>query len=231
MLVCGNEVGDVLGFRCHLHGYVELENQKILDKQDFIDNIPILMEAGYGYVNRNIHGGISSKRAGSATPEYPDDLIRETVNNALAHRDYGSDRAVGITIRPGREIAILNPGRFPTHLIVEKRDDPIPFQRIIPEPEPRNPKLADVLRVQNKWEGRGLGMSTLVKFCLDNRTGIPCYQFRTQEVELRIRQGKLVDERMERLFASYDRYIDEKLQGNPLNSGQKSILSYVIKSE
>lgn len=231
MLVCGRDVGDVLGFRCQLHGYVELEDKTILDKQDFVDNVPLLMEAGYNYVNRNIHVGISPKRAGTDAPEYPDKLIRETVNNALAHRDYESDRAVVVTIRPGREIAIRNPGRFPPHLLVESRVGPIPFQRIIPEPEPRNPKLADVLRVQRKWEGLGIGMSTLVNLCLENQTDIPCYRFKTQEVELRIRPGRLVGERMAQLFASYNRYIEDKLQGNPLNEGQKAILAYAIKSE
>jgi predicted HTH transcriptional regulator len=231
MLVCGRDVGDLLGFRCQLHGYVELEDRTILDKQDFVDNVPLLMEAGYSYLNRNIHVGISPKRAGTDAPEYPDKLIRETVNNALAHRNYEVDRPVVVTIRPGREIAIRNPGRFPPQLLVEKRDDPIPFQRIIPEPEPRNPKLADVLRVERKWEGLGIGMSTLVNLCLENRTDIPCYRFRTQEVELRIRPGRLVDERMTQLFNSYDRYIEERLQGNLLNDGQQAILAYVIKSE
>ncbi len=232
MLVCGQNVGDTLGFRCQLHGYVEFaKERKIQDKQDFVDNVPMLMEDGYRYVNRNIRIGISPKRAGTATPEYPDELIRETVNNALAHRDYTEDCAVVVTIRPGREIAIRNPGRFPTHLIVEGRESLIPFLRIIPEPEPRNPKLADVLRVQRKWEGLGIGMSTLVNLCLENQTDIPCYRFRTREVELRIRPGRLVGERMEPLFSSYDRYIEDKLQGNPLNEGQKAILAYIIKSE
>jgi predicted HTH transcriptional regulator len=231
MLVCGRDVGDELGFRCHLHGYVELRDRTILDTQDFIDTVPRLMEAGYAYVTRNIHVGISPKRSGTAVPEYPDTLIRETVNNALTHRDYTIDRPVVVTIHPGKEIAIQNPGRFFEHLIVEQRDDPTPFRRIIPEPEPRNPKLADVLRVERKWEGRGIGMSTLVNLCLDNQTDIPCYRFRIQDVELLIRPGRLVGERMEHLFASYDRYIEEKLQGNPLNESQKSILAYLIKSE
>ncbi len=35
--------------------------------------------------------------------------------------------------------------------------------RIAPETKPRNPKLADVLRVYRKWEGRSIGMPTLVR--------------------------------------------------------------------
>jgi len=84
------------------------------------------------------------------------------VNNALAHRDYSLDRQVILAIKPGKHIAIRNPGTFRKRLLIEAPADPIPMLRILPEAKPRNPKLADVLRVYRKWEGRGIGMATLV---------------------------------------------------------------------
>ena len=96
-------------------------------------------------------------------PQYPEEVLRETVNNALAHRDYSINKQVIISIKPGQHISIRNPGSFRPHLLIEHPRDAIPLRRIIPEARARNPKLADVLRVYRKWEGRGIGMATLGK--------------------------------------------------------------------
>jgi hypothetical protein len=153
------------------------------------------------------------------------------VNNALAHRDYSVNKQVIIAIKPGVHIAIRNPGQFRRNLLIEDANAEIPVRRILPEAKPRNPKLADVLRVYRKWEGRGIGMATLVNLCLDNRIDLPYYRIYTEEVCLHLRAGKLVGERMERLFQSFDRYITERLSGNALSKEQKLVLAYLIKSE
>src|SRR5437016_1222477 len=53
MLVCGKHPADVLGFRCHVHGYVDVPQEVAQDKQDLADNILPLMEASLGYILRN----------------------------------------------------------------------------------------------------------------------------------------------------------------------------------
>jgi ATP-dependent DNA helicase RecG len=230
-LVCGNHPGDRLGFRSHVHGYVDVPQQIAQDKQDFIDNVLPLMESSLGYLLRNIQIGISVEGGGTAVPQYPEEVLRETVNNALAHRDYSVNKQVIIAIKPGVHIAIRNPGQFRRNLLIEDGTAEIPVRRILPEAKPRNPKLADVLRVYRKWEGRGIGMATLVNLCLDNRIDLPYYRIYTEEVCLHLRAGKLVGERMERLFQSFDRYITQRLGGNALSKEQKLVLAYLIKSE
>lgn len=230
-LVCGRHPGDRLGFRSHVHGYVDAPHEIAQDKQDFVDNVIPLMESSLGYLLRNIQVGISPDQGGTSQPEYPEMLLRETVNNALAHRDYSIDKQITISIKPGSHIAIKNPGTFRKHLIMEAVDDAIPLRRLLPEAKPRNPKLADVLRVYRKWEGKGIGMATLVNLCLENRIDLPYYQMFTEEVSLCVCAGKLLDDRMERHFQSYDRYIEERLEGNALTEEQKRVLAYLIKSE
>jgi len=231
VLVCGKHPEDRLGFRCQVHGYVDVPNEIARDKQDFADNIIPLMEASLAFILRNIQVGVSAAGGGTSVPEYPEELLRETVNNALAHRDYSINKQASLVIAPGKHICIRNPGSFRKHLVVEVPDAEIPLRRILPEARPRNPKLADVLRVFRKWEGRGIGMGTLVNLCLENRIDLPYYRFHSEEVSLYLCGGKLLDERMQRYFESFDGFVEEKLRGSPLTESQKLVLTYLLKSE
>lgn len=231
VLVCGSHPADYLGFRCHVHGYVDVPQEIARDKQDLVDNILPLMQDSLAYILRNIQVGVSVERGGASTLQYPEELLRETVNNALAHRDYSIDRQVIIAIKPGVHISIKNPGTFRKHLLIEAPDDPIPLRRILPEAKPRNPKLADVLRVFRKWEGRGIGMATLVNLCLQNLIDLPYYRFGTEEVTLFLCTGRLLDDRMINLFEAFDKHIENKLNGRSLSEPQKLVMSYLIKSE
>jgi predicted HTH transcriptional regulator len=230
MLVCGKHPGDRLGFRAQVHGYVDVPQEIARDKQDFCDNILQLMENSNAYVLRNIQVGISPALGGSMAPQYSEELLRETINNALAHRNYSIDKQVIITIKPGESVSITNPGAFRKHLLLETRNNP-ELLRIIPEAKPQNPKLADVLRVYRKWEGKGIGMATLVNLCLENRIDLPYYRLRQDDVTLVIQAGKLLDDNMEHLFASFDAYFENKLNGSSLTENQKLVLAYLIKSE
>ena len=231
MLVCGQHPADRLGFRCQVHGYVDVPAEVAQDKQDLADNILPLMEGSLAYLIRNIQVGVSIEQGGTRTPQYPEELLRETVNNALAHRDYAINRHVIMVIKPGQSISIRNPGGFRKHLLVEAPSSAIPLRRILPEAKPRNPKLADVLRVFRKWEGRGIGMATLVNLSLENKIDLPYYLLGKEEVALHLYCGALLDERMERLFQSFDAYIEQKTNGLKLTQTQKLVLAYLIKSE
>ncbi len=231
MLVCGEHPEDYLGFRCQVHGYVDLPQSIAQDKQDLSGNILPLMESSLAYILRNIQVGITVERGGSSRPQYPEALLRETVNNALAHRSYSHDKQVILAIRPGVHLSIQNPGSFREGLLIRATDGPVPLLRIIPEAKPRNPKLADALRVFRKWEGRGIGMATLTDLCLKNEIDLPYYTFKTEDVTLYLRAGQLLDDRMRRLFKAFDRYIESKLQGYQLAESQQLVLSYLIKSE
>lgn len=81
-----------------------------------------LVEQAIEFVHRNTHvtGVLEGGTRRITTREYPDDAIRETVVNALVHRDYllsGTD--IELSIYDDR-LEILSPGRLPNAITIER---------------------------------------------------------------------------------------------------------------
>lgn len=232
LMVCGRDPERFLDFRAHLDGFVDVPAVVAQDKKTFRDNVLQLMEAGVAWTLRNIQTGISVEAGGTMIAEYPEKLVRESINNALAHRDYAINRPVQITLKPRISLAIRNPGNFPPELVFERTAGTRPIRRIFANPKARNPKLADVLKVFNKWEGRGVGMSDLTNFALRNEIDLPYYLFHSaEELSLVIPTGRVLDDSMEAWLTLFDGFIARKTGGANLTPEQKVVLAYVIKSE
>jgi predicted HTH transcriptional regulator len=232
VLVCGAHSEDHLQFRSHMDASVDVPNVIAQDKKTFRDNILKLMESGYGWALRNIQTGVAPDAGGATVAEYPERLIRESINNALAHRDYSINRPVQITIKPRISLSIRNPGHLPHELVFERPDDPIPIRRIFANPRARNPRLADILKLHIKWEGKGIGMSDLVNSALANQIDLPYYVFHSaDELSLSIPSGRLLDEGTEAWLTLTDGLIARKTGNRPLTNEQRTVLAYLLKSE
>lgn len=232
VLVCGAHPEDHLLFRSQLDAFVDVPNVIAQDKKTFRDNILQLMESGHGWALRNIQTGVSSEAGGTMVAEYPDRLIRESINNALAHRDYSINRPVQLSIKPRLSLTIRNPGHLPHELVFEKPDDPIPVRRIFANPRARNPRLADILKLHSKWEGKGIGMSDLVNTALANQIDLPYYLFHSaEELSLCIPSGQILDEGTQAWLDLMDGFIARKAGNRPLTDEQRIVLAYLLKSE
>lgn len=228
ILVCGKHIEDLVGGRCQVDAYVDSLIEVARNKQIIKDNILALMERSIGFVYQNIQVGVSRQNSGTALPEYPQNLIEETINNALAHRNYHSDKFVLINIKPNENIEIRNPGTFlQEHLL---RLEKPKIRRIIPIAKARNPKLADILKTYDRYEGRSKGMATLTNTCLENQTDIPYFILRSEEISLYLNKGKVYDEEMGTWIKSFAGYILKKC-GRELTEEEKIVLSYFYKSE
>lgn len=232
MLIAGTHPEEHLLFRCHLDAFVDIPNVIAQDKKTFRDNILQLMEAGHGWTLRNILTGVAPAAGGTLVPEYPERLIRESINNAFAHRDYSINRPVQLTIRPRQSLSIRNPGKLPPELVLEQPNDPRPVLRIFPNPNARNPRLADILKLHNKWEGKGIGMSQLVNSALENVIDVPYYVFHTaDELSLTIPSGQVLDEATQLWLDLLAGTILRKTGNRPLSDEQRIVLAYLLKSE
>ncbi len=231
MLVCGKNIYDFVESRCQVDCFVTSEIQIATNKKIFKDNIIPLLESSIGFVFSNIATGISSAKGGTTVFEYPERLIRETVNNALAHRDYSINKFVNITIHPNKQIEIRNPGKFRHEQLMHINGE-VPVRRIIPIPKAHNPRLADVLKTFDRWEGKGWGMSSLTNMALENKVDLPYYiLYAEQDVGLFIPKGKVLDDEMNWWIISFEGYIYKKTNGRELNEEQLTALAYFLKSE
>jgi predicted HTH transcriptional regulator len=232
MLICGDDPFHFLENRVAVDCYLDTGESIAKDKKIFRNDVISLMEDTFKFVWGNIKIGRSVSEGGSTEPEYPEDLIREVINNALAHRDYYSNNFIAVTIKPNEYLEIKNPGSFKQKLTVSHPTHEMQVRRIIPGiPETKNPKLASALKVFEKIESRGRGMATLVNACLTNKIDLPYYDLSNADtICLRIPSGKLIDEQIESWLNSFQKYIHEKL-GDNLTIHHKSVLAYFYKSE
>ncbi|MDX2306266.1 MAG: putative DNA binding domain-containing protein [Microscillaceae bacterium] len=232
MLVCGNDVEKYIQGKCEADCYViSPNNAQIAESQEVIlGNIVELIENSFNFIWRNIKIGIISSNSGTASPEYPQELIRESINNAFAHRNYASDRFVIVEIRTQESLVIRNPGMFEKRQRIFLDTEFGKIRRIIPIQVARNPKLAHLLKSFNYWEGRGTGLASLIDNCLDNEIDLPYYLLSADEIKLTIPKGKVYDDDMKAWLSSFAGYIQQKF-GRPLNEPEKIIMSFFRKSE
>lgn len=232
MLVCGNEVERYIQGQCEADCYVTVPRAaKVAQGKEIInDNIENLIESSFNFVWRNIQVGVSYANGGTAVPEYPEELIRECINNAFAHRDYKTDRFVIIEITPNESLMIRNPGSFERRQRINIDTEFGKIRRIIPIQVARNPKLTHLLKSFDYWEGKGRGLTSLIDACLDNQIDVPYYTLTDGEIKLYIPKGKVYDEAMEFWINSFTKYTYNKM-GRLLNEDEKIILSFFRKSE
>lgn len=231
ILLCGSHPYDWVAGRCQVDCFVDSEHQVAQNKQVLKDNIIPLMESAVGFVFKNIAVGVGYEGGGTSRPEYPEKLIREIVNNALAHRDYSSDKFANIIIKPDTWIQVRNPGSFreDQKLFFEQ---PVRVRRIVPNPKPRNPNLADILKVYDRWEGRGLGMASLTNACLDNQIDVPYFLFQNKnDISLYVPKGKVLDDDARFWLTSFSGWIYRQTGGRGLNAEEETVLTYFYKSE
>ncbi len=232
MLVCGNDVEKYLQGKSEADCYVIVPSEVQLAKSKEIinDNIIGLIESCFNFVWRNIQVGVSYSQGGKAEPEYSEALIRESINNAFAHRSYAVERFVIIEIRPNESLMICNPGKFEYKQRINLDTGTGKIKRIIPIQVAKNPTLTHLLKSFDYWEGKGRGLTSLIDACLANEIDVPYYSLTGDEIKLFIPRGKVLNDTMEIWFKSFSGYISAKM-GRLLSQDEKIILSFFRKSE
>ncbi len=123
--------------------------------------------------------------------EYPPKAIRETLVNAIAHRDYKSSSKVQVRIFDDR-IEFWNPGRLPDGWTVEtlKRKH---------ESKPWNPLIAKTFFWMKYIEEVGTGTNKIIQWCKEFGLPEPDFEFTGTCLVVTLRKSKITKEYLKEL--------------------------------
>ena len=111
-----------------------------------------LVEQALEFVRRNtpVSGGLKDGARRVQRPTYPDEVVRETVANALIHRDYLlAHTDIELAVYPDR-LEVISPGRLPNGITPERMR--------VGTRATRNQLLKDVMRDYGYVEHMGMGV-------------------------------------------------------------------------
>jgi ATP-dependent DNA helicase RecG len=128
-------------------------NSLAADRATAGGTLPEQLERSLDFIRRHMRVGIRVEGFGRHdVPEYPLEVVREVLVNALVHRDY-AQRGAAVEVRMYFDRwEVASPGRLPGPLV------PASLIEGGPERLARNPRLAETARVLGLGEGLGLGL-------------------------------------------------------------------------
>lgn len=116
----------------------------------------------------------------------PETVIREALVNAIMHRDYRLDRSIIVALalgNPADTFKVRSPGGLPPGVTAD---------RLISTPSrPRNPALAEAVRILGLAEREGVGIDTMYRLMLRDGHPEPEITDRDGEVVVRLSGGRL----------------------------------------
>ena len=143
----------------------------ILDSRDIDGNIQDQVDETLVFIKRNIRQSIvvSAKAEHDRFWEYPIEALRETITNAICHRDYGSPHDIQIKILADRLI-VYSPGQLPFDMSMEMLMTENHPSR------PRNKLIAQAFYDIHLIEHYGSGMKRIKQECDQNGNDFPIMQ-------------------------------------------------------
>lgn len=164
-------------------------------------------------------------------PFFNKEVIREALNNAVAHRDYRRSSEVVIKQYP-QSMSILSPGGFPIGVTLKNL--------ITVSSTPRNRLLAEVLAKTGIVERSGQGVDKIFFQSLAEAKGMPDYS-RTDDFQVELRLSAIVKDKAFALFIKQlqkDRAVklsvkeivtlDAIREGRPKASLEKNIIEKLL---
>ena len=139
------------------------EGALILDSCDVAGNIQHQVEKTIEFIKRNIRRSIvvTGKAEHDRVWEYPIEALRETITNAVCHRDYTSPHDIQIKIMEDR-LVVISPGLLPFDMDIETLENPEHGSR------PRNKLIAQVFYDMHLIEHYGSGIRRIKNECAKN---------------------------------------------------------------
>ncbi len=153
-------------------------------------------------------------------PDFPPDVYREALLNALVHRDY--ERVTPVYVRHYADrIEISNPGGFYGGVSAENI--------LGHEPVSRNPALAEVLQRMRLVERAGMGVRRMYHIMLSWGKEPPSYEGKPDFVRITLRSGRTVSgPALDESFAKF--VAAEQKDGRELSLHDLLVLNYLKRN-
>ena len=189
--------------------YIEYRNsltQINFDKREvFTDSYFMAIEKIWGLINDR-NGSIPVQQGPYIfdIPFFNKEVIREAINNAVAHRDYRRTSEVVVKQFPN-DLHIINPGGFPLGVNIENL--------LTVNSTPRNRLLADVMAKTGVVERSGQGVDKIFYQTISEAKAVPDYT-RSDDFQVELRLSGLVEDKAFALFIRQiqsQRNVDNKL--------------------
>ena len=144
------------------------EGALILDSCDVEGNIQNQVEKAIEFIKRNIRRSIvvTGKAEHDRVWEYPIEALRETITNAVCHRDYSSPHDIQVKIMEDH-LVVISPGLLPFDMDIDILEDPRHGSR------PRNKLIAQAFYDIHLIEHYGSGIGRIKSECAKNGNGFP----------------------------------------------------------
>lgn len=172
LLLFGKEQAIQFHLPCHEVAFQVLSGTKV-EVNDFLRAplLSIMQEVLTRFRARNREEEIVEGLIRISIPDYPERAFRESLANALVHRDYTRLGAVHVQWHANR-IEISNPGGFPEGVRLDNL--------LVTPPRPRNPLLADAFKRAGVVERTARGIDTIFFEQLRNGRPAPSYERSTE---------------------------------------------------
>lgn len=158
-----------VGHQLKMVKFNNIDRIGILDKKETKSSIFNLFDEVELFFNENTkHGLVVEGFRSVEIPEYPYQVIREAIVNAIAHRDYDFDNSFITFYIYTDRIEIISPGRLPYPLTIDKLGK-------TKNPIHRNPKITDILSKTKYMEHIETGI-TMMRETM-NKHGLPEPEF------------------------------------------------------
>ena len=144
--------------------FLGTEKVRILDRRDFHSDIPTMVDDAVAWILTKINVEFIIKHVRrEERPELPEEALRETVANAVAHRDYRSTANVQVYVFRDR-IEIVSPGGLPAGMT----EADLGLKSM-----PRNPLLFGMLYRMDVMENIGSGIRRVRDLCREHGVAEP----------------------------------------------------------
>ncbi|MBO4508770.1 MAG: putative DNA binding domain-containing protein [Spirochaetaceae bacterium] len=209
------------GIRCAC--FKGTDKSVFIDKLDCEGPVYIQIEQALKFIKRNIRVGIEFKGVqGIDSYEIPLTALRESIVNAVAHRNYMIQENIRISIFDDR-LEIISPGTLPPGLSLESA--------LQGKSLSRNPVLAKVLRLMGIMEEWGSGFRRINADC--SALSIPLPVYKETEISFDTVFNRVfaygVSVSSDKLATSSDKWRQVAISGD--KTSEEKILDYIRENK